>query len=271
VGLVQAYGWQRTVLLASIGFAFAASASTWSSALSDASVETTQIDVTYDSFADPLKLGIVLDGVKTKATKVVMVLAATEDLKHVALRADEMGMVSKGWVWISDSFCARVDDGSNTTAVRTARDSVCGGASTDGDCRCLPCLQAAAVRKALHGWIYVLPFEPQTLSMRKFQADVRNATERNFDTKLGSAPIDTAAAALYDAVMLWARAASRVLARGGAVREVRRRRRMAACSAIRQCTVQATSKTDWCCFRPLALSLSQVRVEAQVGCQSQRM
>lgn len=126
------------------------------------------------------------------------------------------------------------------------------------------------MRKALNGWIYVLPFEPQTLSMRKFQADVRNATERNFDTKLGSAPIDTAAAALYDAVMLWARAASRVLARGGAVREVRRSR-MAACSAIRQCTVQATSKTDWCCFRPLALSLSQVRVEAQVGCQSQRM
>ena len=120
VELVQAYSWQRTVLLASIGFGFAASAGDWNTALRDAAVETAQIDVTYDQCADPELLGGVLDNVKAKVMKVVMVLAATEDLKRIALRADAMGMVSKGWVWISDSFCARVDDGSNTTAVRTA-------------------------------------------------------------------------------------------------------------------------------------------------------
>ena len=118
VELVQAYSWQRTVLLASIGFGFAASAGAWNTALRDAAVETAQIDVTYDECADPELLGGVLDNVKAKVMKVVMVLAATEDLRRIAVRADAMGMVSKGWVWISDSFCARVDDGSNTTAVR---------------------------------------------------------------------------------------------------------------------------------------------------------
>ncbi len=40
------------------------------------------------------------------------------------------------------------------------------------------------MRKALNGWIYVLPFEPQTLSRRKFKEDVRSATERHFAVDL---------------------------------------------------------------------------------------
>ena len=113
----------------------------------------------------------------------------------------------------------------------------------------LACVQAAAVRKALHGWLYLIPFEPQTLSVRQFKAEVRNATERNFDVKLGDAPIDSAAVALYDAIMLWARAASRVLARQGAGAELQRGR--AASVAMRRQLCRRLQKwiaVVWRCY-----------------------
>ena len=105
------------------------------------------------------------------------------------------------------------------------------------------------MRRALHGWLYLIPFEAQTLSMRKFKADVRNATERNFDVKLGDAPIDSAAVALYDAIMLWARAASRVLARQGAGPELQRGR--AASVAMRRQLCRRLQKwiaVVWRCY-----------------------
>ncbi len=120
------------------------------------------------------------------------------------------------------------------------------------------------MQRALHGWLYLIPFEAQTLSMRKFKADVRNATERNFDVKLGDAPIDSAAVALYDAIMLWARAASRVLARQGAVPEVRTGH--AAC-VVNKDSLQATSKAAWSCSMLLRLSRFQVWIEVLVCCQ----
>lgn len=77
--------------------------------------------------------------------------------------------------------------------------------------------QATATRRAFHGWLYIAPLDPDTPTVRKFKSDVRKLTESEFGIALApSEEIDAAAAKLYDGIILWAKALSRVFANNGA-------------------------------------------------------
>jgi hypothetical protein len=80
-------------------------------------------------------------------------------------------------------------------------------------------LQGSAVRRALHGWIYAAPLTEVSVAKnaRQFRRDVSLLNKRDFLIK-GDEEIDDAAADLYDAIMLWARALSHVRAQQGTPR-----------------------------------------------------
>jgi hypothetical protein len=76
-------------------------------------------------------------------------------------------------------------------------------------------LQAIAMRKALHGWLYVSTVVPDNPRVRAFNEDVRAATERELMINLNQDATDPSAAQLYDAIFLWAHAYTSVLSRQG--------------------------------------------------------
>ena len=85
--------------------------------------------------------------------------------------------------------------------------------------------QAVEARHALHGWLYLMPLDPDTPGVRQFKRQVREltqselfkspATKSRIALKDGE-PIDAAAAKLYDGIFLWAKALSRVFSSNGA-------------------------------------------------------
>ena len=78
-------------------------------------------------------------------------------------------------------------------------------------------VQAVTTRAAFHGWLYISSLDPDTPTVRKFKDDVRQRTQSEFGIKLATdAQIGESAAALYDGIVLWAKALSRVFASNGA-------------------------------------------------------
>ena len=85
--------------------------------------------------------------------------------------------------------------------------------------------QALAARRALHGWLYLSPLDPDTPGVRQFKQAVRELTQSELfespatKTRItlnDDEPIDAAAAKLYDGIYLWAKAMSRVFSSNGA-------------------------------------------------------
>jgi hypothetical protein len=83
------------------------------------------------------------------------------------------------------------------------------------------CLQANAMRKALHGWLYIAAVVPDNPRVREFAQDVRVETERESMIKIDEAGVDSAATHLYDAIYLWAHAYTHVLSQKGSPRVIR--------------------------------------------------
>ena len=82
---------------------------------------------------------------------------------------------------------------------------------------CCDASQAIATRRALNGWLYLAPLDPETPGVRQFKNDVRKLTRSEFGVTLAEdEPIDAAAAKLYDGIYLWAKALSRVFSNNGA-------------------------------------------------------
>ena len=60
------------------------------------------------------------------------------------------------------------------------------------------------------------PMVPNTANVRAFKSEVQSVTERDFGVKLDDTEdVDPAAAHLYDAILLWAKAYSQVSAANG--------------------------------------------------------
>jgi hypothetical protein len=160
---------------------------------------------------------------------VLIVLASPDVVKQVALAADSMGLVDSGWAWISDSVVGKIDFKGDTPEVcadsahfesfprQLARNTRAASRTRTGVLPSIDASQATATRRAFHGWLYIAPLDPDTPTVRKFKSDVRKLTESEFGIALApSEEIDAAAAKLYDGIILWAKALSRVFANNGA-------------------------------------------------------
>ena len=118
--------------------------------------------------------------IQQSGVRVVIVLASKEDTATIAVGAQQSGMMAAGWAW------AGVDT--------------------------VPIVQGEA-KQALDGWLYFVL--AQNVSLERFHEDVRAYGERYFDQSPDS--ISVYAASLYDAVFLFAHAATRVISEGSDV------------------------------------------------------
>ena len=72
------------------------------------------------------------------------------------------------------------------------------------------------MKQALDGWLYIITAQIKSAKLSRFYDDVRSYSEQHFDVSPSS--VDVYAIALYNAVYLFAHAATRVLREGGDVK-----------------------------------------------------
>ena len=120
----------------------------------------------------------------------VIVLAWSSDVAAIALNARQLQMTMTGWSWVG------IDE------VPSALQSV-------------SISDLAKAKEALYGYLYIIP-KPVVLT--DFEQQVRSYGQRYFNI---SSPgiISNYAASLYDAVFLFAHAATRVISEGGDVND----------------------------------------------------
>ena len=109
--LFNHYKWRRTILIEYTSPGFMAVASAWSAALESALIEIKRVGVSRRECNDRDGSGLtnVLDRIVRSKWKIVLVLAASDDIGTIARAADVHGIVGAGWAWISDVLCARID------------------------------------------------------------------------------------------------------------------------------------------------------------------
>ena len=118
-----------------------------------------------------------LSQIKHSGIRIVILMAFQNEVQDVASSAEKQDMITSGWAWI-------------TTEERET----------------IPQLQ---------GWLFLRPLLPSD-GMQAFAQQVSDYTASRFNITLAADSVDlTYSAALHDAVMLYAYAATRVLAEGG--------------------------------------------------------
>ena len=239
VAVAKNYGWKRVCTLAFQSPDYRATTVAWTNLFADNFINARNIYVDEQGFLRSGSLSATLSKIDTDRLRVIIVFAQPEYVKLVALRADTMGFVSSGWAWVSDGVISKIDFKGDTPNVRTRRRFLCPRAcqrsrkvlrlpqrlrARSYEVAKMPCAigccdasQAIATRRALNGWLYLAPLDPETPGVRQFKNDVRKLTRSEFGVTLAEdEPIDAAAAKLYDGIFLWAKALSRVFSNNGA-------------------------------------------------------
>ena len=124
-----------------------------------------------------------LDKIRRSSIRIVLVLARIADTKAVASSARRAGMGGAGWAWISHRTRSSLD-------------------------------------KELAGWLSMRPLLPSQ-GMQAFAEQVSKYTGSHFPDSVDNPDsVDLASsAALYDAIMLYAHAATTVMSKGGDLRD----------------------------------------------------
>ena len=74
--------------------------------------------------------------------------------------------------------------------------------------------------KELQGWLYLRPFLPNSTEVQAFAEQVVKHTKSSFNITIDTKSVDlTYSVALFDAIMLYAHAATKVLSDGGDLRD----------------------------------------------------
>ena len=81
-------------------------------------------------------------------------------VSQVALHAEREGMITAGWAWIGTSG---VEDAESTVPIERNR-----------------------AKRALFGWLFMLPFHKETAATTQFYDDVKTRSERDFDLSVTS-------------------------------------------------------------------------------------
>jgi hypothetical protein len=180
IALWRHYGWKKAVILGTIDAIWFESGLGLTKRL-----EAAEIQVLKPSAFEPGNFkAATLREIKRSGIRIVMLLAFDADFKAVALSASQEGMTSAGWAWVL----------------------------TEG--------LYSAVLEQMQGWVYVLPLLPSD-GLQAFAEKVGNYSKSRFGVPLSTAQaVDlTYSQTLYDAVMLYAHAATKVLSEGGDLRD----------------------------------------------------
>ena len=140
-----------------------------------------------------------LEEIRRSNVRVVIALACSSDTMTLALAARKLGMTSRGWAWIGDVTVIGAEQADMITSdalIENAKD-------------------------ALHGWIYLAVFKKSSAIIDEFYEQVKDYGRRDFNLSkdVTARDIDAFAASLYDAVFLFAHAATRMLSEGGDVQD----------------------------------------------------
>ena len=135
-----------------------------------------------------------LDTIQAASVRIVITLAGSSDTFGIALSAAQKGMMVRGWCWISTDWLP--------------------GSEKAGSASEVPMVKAS-----LHGWLYIVAAVPDSPNRAAFRSSVAAYGRSHFNLTLSAADDinDGFASALYDAVYLFAHAASRVLLEGGEI------------------------------------------------------
>ena len=118
----------------------------------------------------------VLDEIKRSGIRITILMAFTQDTQNVALSAESKGMTSAGWSWLT--------------------------------------LEEKTAVPQMLGWLTFRPFRPSE-GMHAFAEQVSEYTATHFNITVNPDSVDlTYSTALYEAVMLYANAATKVLSNG---------------------------------------------------------
>ena len=131
-----------------------------------------------------------LDEIRKTGVRVVITVAYSDDVVQIALDAEEQGMTSPGWAWISTDTLPGAELAAHTSTRKRAK-------------------------IALFGWLYIWHAQSKLPGLAQFYQQVKTFGKRQFGLNISS--VDPYAAQLYDSVYLYAHAATQVLAAGGAV------------------------------------------------------
>ena len=161
--------------------------------------------------------------------RVIILIMSTPQIREIAVLWKQQAHKDR-WVWITDNKILQIDFDSDTSEVRPNSAFCSSSGATvaqyafEQSASC-DVSQAVEARRALHGWLYLMPLDPDTPGVRQFKRQVRELTQSElFESPASKAritldadePIDAAAAKLYDGIFLWAKAMSRVFASNGA-------------------------------------------------------
>ena len=157
---------------------------------------SSQINVRYfETFKPGRFQATLLRQIKKAGVLVVIVLAYSDDTAKIALNADSLGMTSVGWSWISSAQVVGAEG-------------------------MLQFQQRKRAKLALHGWLFVHRLSArsdQSVALEQFYEEVKTAANDYFNHNITS--VGGHAANLWDAVYLFAHAATRVIAAGGSVND----------------------------------------------------
>ncbi len=179
-GFVKWCEWTKVSIVFTRGWTFKSTVMALSRELSLSEVSVVA-SISFDEDVDDRSLSNQLSAFTDLRSRVVVVMALETTYLKIALSLLEMGMVS-GWAYL----------GLDTVPLAP---------------NYAPVGERANVDQAFNGWIY---FEPHFLAGRDFFDRVHNATRSDFPTLFDeSVSVNPYAAAMYDAIMLFATVANR--------------------------------------------------------------
>jgi len=127
----------------------------------------------------------VFDQMRKTRTRVVIALGYDRNMKRIALQAWDLGLMAKGWAWIGpgDILAAEAAKLDNSQKGQRIEDA----------------------KRAFSGWLYFVPDAPVSLEFSKEVLN-RSASDFNVSVTIQPSQLHPGATAMYDAVMLWAKA-----------------------------------------------------------------
>ena len=184
---MQRLGWKRCFVLSSTQNLYLMTSGVWSQHLA-----SQNITVSLKTFGAGAFESAMLEEMQQANMRVVIVLADKPDTAKLALSAHQLGMTSASWAWLGVDNVA----GAELLATATMTDRA---------------------RRALHGWLFFMPKQAPPQQSAEFHRQVRAYGQKYFGLSPAQAAVDLYAAELFDAVYLFAHAATRVMEAGGDV------------------------------------------------------
>ena len=183
--------WQQCEMISSTQNIYFLTSSAWNKRLHTDKV-TNHIEPIWTFTAGNFKLASpkIFSQILRSGVRIVLTFAYSNDLAQIALEATTHSMIGAGWAWFGSSGIV----GAELTVDRTMRERA---------------------KTALSGWLYVMPAQLQAQALAQFYRKVKTYGRQFFGFNIST--VNPEATQLYNAVYLYAHAATNVLAMGGTV------------------------------------------------------